>query len=117
LSVSSVDVSSAEWIAEAPSSCTRSCQTLPLANFGTVPFSAASATATNGQVGTIAATPWSAVAITLGARTGSYGATPSALSADGSSFTVATAQVATTSVTVPTTRSRRPWWWRPARGR
>src|ERR1700716_3427700 len=39
----SPDVSSAEWIAEAPSACTSlgQCRTLPLANFGTVSFTSA----------------------------------------------------------------------------
>ena len=41
------DVSAAEWIAEAPSACTRSgkCRPLPLTNFGAVSFSKATATA------------------------------------------------------------------------
>ena len=34
--------SSAEWIAEAPSSCSKSCKVLPLANFGSLGFSRAS---------------------------------------------------------------------------
>jgi len=38
--------SSAEWIAEAPSSCRASCKELPLADFGSLSFSSASA---NGQ--------------------------------------------------------------------
>jgi Peptidase A4 family len=45
--LSSVDVSTAEWIVEAPSQCGPSgnCHTLPLANFGEVAFSSATATA------------------------------------------------------------------------
>ena len=40
-----IDISSADWILEAPSSCSaESCQTLPLADFGGVSFSAATAT-------------------------------------------------------------------------
>jgi hypothetical protein len=102
---SSPDVSSAEWIAEAPSQCSglrvSSCQTLPLANFGTAGFTAASATA-NAHTGTISDPAWTAVGIQLEPTTrGSLSATPSALSADGSSFTVATA-AATPAPTPPT---------------
>jgi hypothetical protein len=83
-----LDVSSAEWIAEAPSSCfsTNRCAQLPLANFGTVEFSGSSTTS-NGHIGTISDTGWSATSINLGGGAGS--ATPAALSADGSDFTVA----------------------------
>jgi hypothetical protein len=83
-----LDISSAEWIAEAPSTCfgTDRCAQLPLANFGTVEFSGSSTTA-NGHVGTISDTGWSATSIDLGGGAGS--AAPAALSADGSDFTVA----------------------------
>ena len=54
------DTSSAEWIAEAPSQCdsTSSCTPLPLADFGTVQFTGASATA-NGHTGSIDDSNWS----------------------------------------------------------
>ncbi len=44
----SIDVSSAEWIVEAPSECINqfACQALPLANFGSVAFESATATST-----------------------------------------------------------------------
>jgi hypothetical protein len=87
-SPSLLDISSAEWIAEAPSACfsaTR-CEQLMLANFGTVEFSGSSTTA-NGHVGTISDGTWSATSIDLGGGAGA--ATPAALSADGSDFTVA----------------------------
>jgi hypothetical protein len=104
LQMSNPDTSSAEWIAEAPSTCDQSdnCQPLPLADFNTVNFSDASATA-NGHTGTISDSSWAADAVTLdgssdqngpGGSTfasdqSSAGAQPSALSSDGSSFSVA----------------------------
>jgi hypothetical protein len=99
LQMDSPDTSSAEWIAEAPSACdgSGSCQPLPLADFGTVQFTSASATA-NGHTGTISDPNWSAQAVQLGgsgASDVSYSsqdassATPSSLSSDGSSFSVA----------------------------
>ena len=100
LQMSNPDTSSAEWIAEAPSQCDSmsNCQPLPLADFGTVQFTGASATA-NGHTGPISDSDWSSQAIALGSN-GSYdvslgsggssaGATPSSLSSDGSSFSVA----------------------------
>jgi Peptidase A4 family len=110
LQMSNPDTSSAEWIAEAPSQCsggdatTGSCQPLPLADFGTVQFTGASATA-NGHTGTISDSDWSAQPIALGsggtydvsfgAGDSSAGANPSSLSSDGSSFSVAYEQNAT----------------------
>lgn len=100
LQMSNPDTSSAEWIAEAPSQCDSagSCQPLPLAEFGTVQFTGASATA-NGHTGPIDDSAWNAQPVALGAG-GTYdvslgsggssaGATPSSLSSDGSSFSVA----------------------------
>jgi hypothetical protein len=83
-----LDISSAEWIAEAPSACysANRCAQLTLANFGTVQFSGSSTTA-NGHVGTIADGSWTTTSIELGGGAGS--ATPAALSPDGSEFTVA----------------------------
>jgi hypothetical protein len=105
LQMSNPDVSSAEWVAEAPSSCGQSasnCTPMPLADFGTVQFTNSSATTTDGHTGTISDPNWSATAVTLSpssgnlgfagydptAPSGSAGATPSALSSDGSSFSV-----------------------------
>ncbi len=87
LFMASPDVSSAEWIAEAPSTCTSSgdrCRTLPLADFGTVAFTSAKALAA-GHGGVIVDDAWAATAIELTAFTG---AVPSDLAADGASFTV-----------------------------
>jgi hypothetical protein len=106
LQMSNPDTSSAEWIAEAPSQCdqTGDCQPLPLADFGTVTFTNASATA-NGHSGTISDNDWGAQPIALGSNgtydvsfgsgsSSSAGATPSSLSSDGSSFSVAWQQSA-----------------------
>jgi hypothetical protein len=92
LFMSSPDVSSAEWIAEAPSACTSSgdCRALPLANFGTVAFTSAKALAA-GHGGAIADAAWDATAIELQSFTG---AVPSDLSADGGSFSVTWAAAA-----------------------
>jgi hypothetical protein len=82
-----LDVSSAEWIAEAPSQCNKTgCISLPLANFATAEFSGSSTTA-NGHTGTISDAAWTATGIQLSGTFGS--ATPSGLSTDGASFSVA----------------------------
>jgi peptidase A4-like protein len=99
-----LDTSSAEWIAEAPSQCSRSsCTPLPLANFGTVQFSGSSTTAA-GHVGTITDATWSATAIQLNGGAGL--AVPATLSGDGASFSVAW-QRGSAAVTAPR-RVRRP---------
>jgi len=92
------DYTSAEWIAEAPSSCDAllaHCRALPLANFGRIPFTRIAAIA-NGHPGTITDPTWASTAIDLvpnqlGAVdvVGTAGtATPSAVDATGRSFTV-----------------------------
>lgn len=100
LPMSSPTVSSAEWIAEAPSRCLSSssqdCHILSLADFGTVTFTGASASAA-GRTGSIAS-GWGPVsALTLEANPGfghlyataaQANASPGALSGNGSSFTV-----------------------------
>jgi hypothetical protein len=67
LIASTVDVSSADWIVEAPSECLSqfSCQALPLADFGTVTFSSASATSTTGLTGPIEDSHWNRTKIKL----------------------------------------------------
>jgi len=88
-----LDTSSAEWIAEAPSRCrgrvASRCTPLPLASFGTVAFSSASATAA-GQAAAIASPSWSVDAIRLIGNAGS--AKPSELADDGASFTISAQQ-------------------------
>ena len=94
--VASVDLSSAEWIAEAPAQCgsfvAGRCTVLPLANFGSVLFSSAATTVTSPSVstytGTISDPTWSFTSITLGGGANASAATPSDLSADGTSFSV-----------------------------
>jgi len=70
------DLTSAEWVAEAPSSCSRDgrCTVLPLANFGSVDFLQAAATGSR-HAGLIPDPAWTATAITLdGTRpTGFFG--------------------------------------------
>jgi hypothetical protein len=109
LQMSDPDVSSAEWIAEAPSSCDQSvasCTPLPLTDFGTVTFTGASATTSDGHSGPISDPDWSAAAVQLSpgeqssgfgnaqfaSEQSSAGAAPSSLSSDGSSFSVAWSQ-------------------------
>jgi|SRR5579862_3811632 len=95
------DLSSAEWIAEAPSGCGNlGCRALPLTNFGTVSFGTARATG-DGHTGTISGPAWAADSVLLQGSAGQpdrgrfAGATPpadavpGALSADGASFSVA----------------------------
>ena len=92
-----LDVSSAEWIAEAPTACTRNgvCEVVPLTNFGSVTFGKAAATS-NKVSGTITDPAWLATPLQLIPDTpaGGPGASPGALSADGRSFRVAWQRVA-----------------------
>ena len=97
-----LDVSSAEWIAEAPSNCTSSgrCAVIPLNNFRTVTFSKAAAIG-NEHPGTIRDATWTADPIELisdDSESGLFsqgdilgpgvGAVPADVSADGRSFSV-----------------------------
>jgi hypothetical protein len=105
VTVQQPDLTSAEWIAEAPSSCSSSgqCRTLPLADFGTVSFARAAATG-DGHAGTISDPAWQATPVELaelgqdgldpsfaGMRPSlaTSGASPGPLSADGRGFAVA----------------------------
>jgi hypothetical protein len=122
LRASVVDVSSAEWIVEAPSECVSAnrCQTLPLANFGSESFSSARAQSVNGHLGTISDRAWSVTKIQLqpsgrrfvvlgGSDPGFGTATPSALNQRGTGFSVAysTAPVQATQSSVPRTAAVR----------
>jgi hypothetical protein len=64
-----VDASSAEWIVEAPSECSSntSCRTLPLADFGKVSFTNATATI-GAKTATIADGSWGTTALELDGR-------------------------------------------------
>jgi hypothetical protein len=97
--------SSAEWIAEAPSS---GGVRLPLADFGTVTFQGAQATL-NGHAGTISDSAWQYDRIDLVSSSGSSKPIASALSTDGTSFSVewyfTTTATLTTTPTTWTTSS------------
>jgi hypothetical protein len=109
----SPDVSTAEWIEEAPSACNSAgqCAQLPISNFGTVGFLRASATTAKNFKGTIGDAHWSPTTIQLspGGRprrfasaSSSGGATPSSLSSDGSSFSVSYTESAPPASQTPT---------------
>lgn len=93
-----LDVTSAEWVVEAPSSCdsAQHCEVLPLTNFGSVVFSGVAAIGDN-HTGTVADGHWIATPIELLTHDAaglqplqpSSGAVPSPLGPDGGSFTVA----------------------------
>jgi hypothetical protein len=100
LKMAAPDLSSAEWIAEAPSACTGSgrCSALSLANFGSVDFAKAAATG-SGHSGLVSDPSWTPTAINLDSSSSqargrfagnspSAGATASALSPTGA-FSVA----------------------------
>jgi hypothetical protein len=97
LTTQSIDVSSAEWIAEAPSTCdgVGFCQGLPLANFGTANFTRATAVTDNGQQGAISSTAWDNTRIVLSqgpspstSPNTNRSATPSSLKRRGTAFVV-----------------------------
>ena len=75
--------SSAEWIVEAPWSG----GTLPLANFGVIPFTNCSATV-NGHPGPINDPAWQSDPLTMVGATGTTLASPSPLSSGGSAFSM-----------------------------
>ena len=82
-------LSSAEWVAEAPSGCTpSSCTVLPLADFGTARFSGSYATG-NGHTGSISDSAWGHDRIVMETSSGTVKARPSSLSSDGTAFSVA----------------------------
>ncbi len=107
-SVSPLDTSSAEWIAEAPSLCSSNgrCTVVPLPNFGTTSFTKA-ATVANGHPGAISDPTWSSTPIVLapgaavetnfGVAANTHGALPSSISLDGRSFAVSWQQTSSLS--------------------
>jgi Peptidase A4 family len=101
-----LDTSSAEWIAEAPSSCSSAghCRVVPLTNFGTVTFGKIAAIG-NAHGGTLTDPLWTTSSIELIANgdAGAFfgggdvlgpgvGAVPGDVSADGRSFAVSWAR-------------------------
>jgi hypothetical protein len=102
-----LDVSSAEWIAEAPSQCVSldSCQTLPLADFGPTRFDSATTRSSTGHFGSISDRNWRWTKIRLtpgGRQFAAYNgngpaagaASPSSLLPGGRSFSVSWALAA-----------------------
>jgi hypothetical protein len=102
LRVAQVDVSSAEWVVEAPSECgdNGGCRALPLAAFQATSFADVEAVSATGHTGTISDPAWSNVAITLsplrrgrsmrfGSDVAAVQATPVGLAPGGDAFTVA----------------------------
>ncbi|HTU31866.1 MAG TPA: G1 family glutamic endopeptidase [Solirubrobacteraceae bacterium] len=111
-----LDVTSAEWIVEAPSECSGSnCSVLPLADFGTARFLSAGATTTTGVTRSLTRAPWTRTRISLGssfeqATDGAdvqtrVTATPSALTDPLGAFGVS---YASSSTTVTTTEPSPP---------
>jgi hypothetical protein len=90
LQMNDPDTSSAEWIAEAPSASDGQggLQPVALADFGTVNFSGATATADDGHTGPISDGEWTSQPVAL-SSVSAAGAQPSPVSSDGSSFSVA----------------------------
>jgi hypothetical protein len=101
------DLTSAEWIAETPSTCDSlgRCRTLPLANFGHVSFTRVATTTATGHSGTLTDGTWTATPIELveddpslfPSVTGDLpsGAVPGAPSPDGTAFRVDWAKAVT----------------------
>jgi hypothetical protein len=97
---SPIDVTSADWIVEAPSECegTSFCQPLALADFGTASFGRARAQTVGGHTCNISDRRWVTTKISLATQgqhfiNGPYGASgaqalPSSLTAGGSAFSV-----------------------------
>lgn len=93
VSASALDLTSAEWIAEAPARCGGSgCNVLPLADFGTVTFTGAAAVG-DGRPAPLASWTVNPIELLAGdrlTRAASYsGALPSAVGSDGGSFSIA----------------------------
>jgi hypothetical protein len=125
LRAAAVDVTSAEWIVEAPSLCTTSnaCFTTPLAAFGTATFASARTVSTTGHVGTIGDSAWHSTAIDLVASAGRHfagtrgdaagggggQATTGALDTAGGSFAVTYASTAAVSGSDPAGTGQAPW--------
>ncbi len=103
---STIDLSSAEWIVEAPSECVsaNSCQTLPLANFGSATFRSSAAWSSAGGGGAITNPAWQTTKVDLRPDSRRYIinttsgpaigiATPTALQPSGTGFGVNYAQL------------------------
>ncbi len=120
LYASDIDVSSAEWIVEAPSECVSqfACEALPLADFGSLTFDSATASTTAGSTGSISDPRWWRTKIKLTpsaehlilaryASDSAGAATPSTLTAGGTGFDVIYSAVPATPNQYATTRQTR----------
>jgi hypothetical protein len=85
--VRSLDLSTAEWIAEAPASCVIECTLLPLADFGSVAFTEAAVSA-GAHTGAIDDPAWRPQRMQLVRPTAQGSAFPTPLSRDGRSFSI-----------------------------
>lgn len=128
LTAKALDLTSAEWIVEAPAACasadTSRCEVMPLADFGTTAFGSATATTVGGHTGTVADPAWNAIAIDLATDSrfadgpwgygrggyGGYGRRPStgataqtgSLSSTGTAFNVTWSDSSSTDASTPT---------------
>jgi hypothetical protein len=128
LRASQVDVTSAEWIIEAPAMCSgttvtdATCRQTELADFGTTTFDRARATTTGGSKGTISSSFWSPTLISLvpDARASRYttlgSAVPASLAPTGSAFGVAYSAVSGDAGPGPVGPSLGPPGFRSTRG-
>jgi hypothetical protein len=110
VTVTSVDVSSADWIVEAPSECVNAnlCQTLPLTDFGSVRFTAARAQTSAGRTAAVSSRAWGTTKIMMAAlgrrfiaSTAGSDSTPSPLQSAGTSFEVDYSQSAVSAPAPP----------------
>lgn len=107
--------SSAEWIEEAPANVSGNATTIvPLDNFGTVPFTGATAVE-NGQ--TVNLSQSNAQAITMANSADQALAIPSVVGSDGSSFSVTRTSAPATATAVGPARGQRGRGTPPASGR
>lgn len=113
LRVRTTDVTSAEWIVEAPTWCgdVGTCGTLPLTNFGSFRISGARAETRAGRWGRVASSLWRATRVILVPDPLQYNldervgiATPSRLDATGASFAVDYSEASPSTLPDPATR-------------
>jgi hypothetical protein len=128
LRAAQVDVTSAEWIIEAPAMCSgttvtdASCFQTDLANFGTTTFDRARATTTGGSKGTISSSLWSSTLISLvpDARASRYStlgsAVPAPLATTGTAFGLAYSTVSGNAAPAPGGPPLGPPGFRSTRG-
>jgi hypothetical protein len=128
LQASQIDVTSAEWIIEAPAMCSGTtvndaiCRQTDLADFGTTTFDRARATTAGGSTDTISSSIWSSTLIKLvpDARAARYStlgsAEPGSLASTGSAFSIAYSTVSGNTAPGPGGPPFGPTGFRSARG-